>query len=465
MDVTPTIRRVEEKGAAPVPAAMEHRSAISQSPVVIEASGTGQATGWHVAGVEQPYWHASTVWVRQQPWYALLIWQCQGSAGIVSCGSGYGPLLPHVGSSPLIVDRRSMARTPAMINTWLSAGGFDAVPVADQLKELRSALSLNKSQLARILQVTRPTIYEWYEGKEPNATNSERIRTLLRVLVRGAVSGARPLNARFVRQPAGLAEPSLLDLLCEDRLDQEHVARALKRARNLGAAAFRKRKNREDRLRALGFEDPSGDQRKELLARNVALHPRVLQLAFEAGATSTVLVCSVHDRWTIPQDLLLREAPQEQLADKERRLVAEWLAKRYIRAAFPTAFDRRWHTKRTAWHKLLQRHSEWLQGVYLRLNTLDELPEDAPYLCDFILAVPSARQGGKGWSSQRHDLEREVQVFWDQFKPGIECSGVEPLGTDEITLAGIELYQRFDSDWVSFDDDTATTPHTVDMRS
>ena len=83
----------------------------------------------------------------------------------------------------------------------------------------------------------------------------------------------------------------------------------------------------------------------------------------------------------IPRELLLQEVPQGQLADKERRLIAEWLAKRYIRAAFPTAFDLRWRTKMRPWQRLLRRHSEWLQGVYLRLNTLAELPEGAPYRC------------------------------------------------------------------------------------
>ena len=196
--------------------------------------------------------------------------QCHGSAGIVSGSSDYGPLLPHVGSSSLIVDRRSVQRWP-WIDAGLTADGFESIPVVDQLKELRAALSLNKSQLARIMRVTRPTIYEWYEGKDPNAVNCERIRTLLRVLKRSTVSGAMPLNVRFVRQPTGSAEPSLLDLLSEFRLDQKRVTRALKRARDLGAAALRKRESREDRLRALGFEDPTGNQRKEQLARNVAL--------------------------------------------------------------------------------------------------------------------------------------------------------------------------------------------------
>ncbi len=37
-------------------------------------------------------------------------------------------------------------------------------PIAEQVRELLAALSLNKSQLARILRVTRPTIYEWLQG-------------------------------------------------------------------------------------------------------------------------------------------------------------------------------------------------------------------------------------------------------------------------------------------------------------
>ena len=277
MAVTATIQRADETTAAPLPAAVDYRSAYSHWLTGIDAAATGQGSGWRAGKVEQPSLMVMVIsscagslgWVRHEP-SALLMAQCHGSAGIVSLSSDYGSLLPHVGSSPLIVDRRSERRRQ-WIDASPAAGGWEAFSVVDQLNELRAALSLNKSQLARIMRVTRPTIYEWYEGKDPNAVNCERIRTLLRGLKRSAVSGAMPLNARFVRQPMGPAEPSLLDLLSEHRLDQERVARALKRARNLGAAASRKRENREDRLRALGFEDPTGNQRKEQLARNVAL--------------------------------------------------------------------------------------------------------------------------------------------------------------------------------------------------
>ena len=207
---------------------------------------------------------------------------------------------------------------------------------------------------------------------------------------------------------------------------------------------------------------PAGKvNRRQSWGRN----PRTLQLAIEVHDQPVVLSCVAHDRWTIPRALLMRESPAQCLPDKERRLVAEWLAKRYIRAAFPTAFDQRWRSKQKDWQKLLRKHSEWMQGAYLRLSALDELPANAPYQCHLILAVPHSKRRQADWAGKRTEIEEEVKAFWDQFEPDIDCDGVEVLGTDELTLADIEPYQRFDADWVSFEDETSTTPPVVDMVS
>ncbi|MFH1865372.1 MAG: hypothetical protein ABIK85_05755 [Candidatus Eisenbacteria bacterium] len=196
-------------------------------------------------------------------------------------------------------------------------------------------------------------------------------------------------------------------------------------------------------------------------------NPRTMQLAVGHGDDDdpVVLSLSVHERWFVPRDLLLQEAPARHLPDKERRLVAEWLAKRYIRAAFPTAFDLRWRAKLKDWQKLLKKHSEWIQGIYLRLSTHDELADEKPYKCHLLVAVPHQKRAGAAWPKKRDELEQAIKTFWDQFKPGIECAGVEPLGTDEITLADLDAYLRFDADWVSFDDDTPVTPIDADMIS
>lgn len=74
-------------------------------------------------------------------------------------------------------------------------------------------------------------------------------------------------------------------------------------------------------------------------------NPREMQLAADDGAGGSVaLSVKVHERWSMPRELLMLEGPRGVLDSKTRRLVAEWLAKRYIRAAFPTAFDARWRT-------------------------------------------------------------------------------------------------------------------------
>jgi len=192
-------------------------------------------------------------------------------------------------------------------------------------------------------------------------------------------------------------------------------------------------------------------------------NPRVLQFQVDDGGARIVLNAKVHERWTLDRTLLSTEPPVRTLDDKTRRLIAEWLAKRYIRAAFPNAFDARWRPKLRDWTMLLEKHSQWTQGVYLRLHTLRELDEKTPYKVDLIIATPATAKKESGWATKREELEREVESFWKEFAPGIECVGVDVIGTDELTLAEIEPFQRFDADWVSFADDSAITPMIADM--
>ena len=95
------------------------------------------------------------------------------------------------------------------------------------MQELQATLSLNKSRLARILRVSRPALYEWFRGKEPNPADADRLHALLRCLVRARASSTNPLNARFVRQPADLDGPALVELLSEKRIDEDRVVGAI----------------------------------------------------------------------------------------------------------------------------------------------------------------------------------------------------------------------------------------------
>ena len=145
------------------------------------------------------------------------------------------------------------------------------LPIAHQVRELQTALSVNKSELSRILRVTRPTIYDWLDGGEPNADNVARIRALLQLLTAARVSGSNPLFPRFVRTPLDSGGRALLDLLCEERIVGTTVKDTIHTAKALGDAMDTQREMRETRLRAAGFEEPDADQRSANLAANTAL--------------------------------------------------------------------------------------------------------------------------------------------------------------------------------------------------
>ena len=215
-------------------------------------------------------------------------------------------------------------------------------------------------------------------------------------------------------------------------------------------------------LRARALDHHAGQRGPFASGRN----PRVLRLpAVPVQGDDVVLDLAVHDRWGIPRELLMEEAPADRLPPEEGRLVAEWLAKRYIRSAFPTEFDRRWSRKTKAWRRLLKKHSSWIQGVYLRLEALRELPDETPYRCHLLLAVPSEVGRLADWPKTRDTMEEAFTDFWYGLRPAIECESVEVVTTDLITLDDIARYQRFDADWVSFEDETPVVPMEADLRS
>ena len=140
-----------------------------------------------------------------------------------------------------------------------------------QIRELQAALSINKSELARILRVSLPTVCDWLDGPEPSPDNRSRIRTLVGLLVECRVSARNPLFPRFVRSAVEPGDRSLLELLGEKLIDEVTAKDVIRRAKAIGDAIDARREEREARLRKAGFEEVDNEQQKANLARNVGL--------------------------------------------------------------------------------------------------------------------------------------------------------------------------------------------------
>ena len=173
-------------------------------------------------------------------------------------------VFPRITSSSRI-DRRDIGRF------LLDTQPIITLPIARQVREIQAALSINKSELSRILGVSRPTVYDWLDDGEPNADNQARVRTLMRLLAESGVSADNPLFPRFVRSALEPGNQILLDVLSEETVDEATAKNLIRRAKAVGDAIDAEREAREARLREAGFEEPDEEQRRENLATNVAL--------------------------------------------------------------------------------------------------------------------------------------------------------------------------------------------------
>lgn len=187
----------------------------------------------------------------------------------------------------------------------------------------------------------------------------------------------------------------------------------------------------------------------------------VVGLDGSSASGTTVLHGWAHDRWSIPRELLTRGTP-----DPNRRLpqrvvstLAIWLAKRYVRAAFPGRFDERWRGDRLqhlkAWTDLIAAHGSVLSGVYLRLNTEAELHDlSLPYVVTMLVLYDRDKaQRIAEWPTRRAAIQTEVERFWSQHT-GITCVEVLVQAIDETTVDQITPpWRKFEADWLSFAED------------
>jgi len=122
---------------------------------------------------------------------------------------------------------------PTLAPTWYEqalTGSF-----SEQVSLVQGALALNRSQMAEVLQISRPTLYAWLDGAQPHTPKVRRLHGLLRLISRAGLTSDHPLHPRFVRHPLSEHGPSLLERLAQDALPEEALLQSLIKAKEMTA--------------------------------------------------------------------------------------------------------------------------------------------------------------------------------------------------------------------------------------
>jgi len=110
-----------------------------------------------------------------------------------------------------------------------------AVPLREHIARISTDLGLGKSDIARIFDISRPTLYSWIKGEtEPKeGRQAERVRQLGELVAAACPANRAPLYDRFVEHALPGETASLLEHLRQAEWDQPALQRLLVDARRL----------------------------------------------------------------------------------------------------------------------------------------------------------------------------------------------------------------------------------------
>jgi hypothetical protein len=151
---------------------------------------------------------------------------------------------------------------------------------------------------------------------------------------------------------------------------------------------------------------------------------------------------------SLPREILLGKMPQRALRAEAILLIGKFAAKRYLRAAFPDAFNTRLKPAQAAIQKILKRSGELLEGIYLRLKTDEELAEGTDYTLIMRTTVLSET---KADAERFSAAQKATAALISEMN---KCSGIvivegDCVGEADFTLAHLREFSRWDYDYLT----------------
>ena len=175
-------------------------------------------------------------------------------------------------------------------------------------------------------------------------------------------------------------------------------------------------------------------------------NPRFYQLECESHAGQCFCQLSIHDRISVPREYFATACPDTTTVfdPDDIRALALWIARRYVRSAFPDAFVERTKPATDRLRKKLRKQGNLLTAIYV-VVVEEELPEDRPYE---IILHGSMRVDDYGVPERRES----VQELLDKVEAALaDCDGIEVKESclkseKEISIDDRRILKRWDFD-------------------
>lgn len=180
-----------------------------------------------------------------------------------------------------------------------------------------------------------------------------------------------------------------------------------------------------------------------------AKNPRSLQFA----VTDRLYEIRMHERCRAPRECLLGHVPQElNLGEDLIRTIIRWTANRYLRSAFPDAFNERLAVARKSMRKIeaaLKRDGALITGIFLWVDPPEEIATQEQYRIIMRLTAKEEVLEQTATETRALALTETIRQEFDGID-GVEITDYQLVSEADFSLADMRTMLRWDYDYLSY---------------
>lgn len=184
-------------------------------------------------------------------------------------------------------------------------------------------------------------------------------------------------------------------------------------------------------------------------------NPRQIQFAVKIAGAESFVGAFAPGTVALPRHTLLESSPSSNwsMDESDLKSLLAWRAARYLRTAFPDAFEDRLKSVFGEFKKLIQSIHTHLHSLHVRIEPFSPAVGEEPYEMDLLLV---ARRNSSDDPITRESLIRAAKSLENLINSaeGLVCISCKVRAPHEVTMEEIEGYIRWERhDYLSFGED------------